>query len=324
MSEFVEAPKKSNTPFIVIILVLLIGMAALAVMYAKKNGELNAAMNENKLLLADMEGMNEMMAPFLGNNVSNNLLKDFNNMLSDYDKIRKEGRPEDQEGMAEQQKKIKGLITELETAKKSGRVSASLIAKLNRENETLRNIMIGYVKQIDELNTKNLQLTSDLDKTTTELTDTKTERDQFKDEAEKSAEEVRKGSKLSAFNISSVGLRMKINNTTEESNRAKGIVQFKSTFTVSENPIAKSGNKTVYMQIVNPDGKTLQQKSSNVIQTETGSVPFSDSKDINYNNQRVDVTIYYDLKGESAVKGNYKVKIYCDGNLIGSDSFTLK
>ena len=324
MSEFVEAPKKSNTPFIVIILVLLIGMAALAVMYAKKNGELNAAMNENKLLLADMEGMNEMMAPFLGNNVSNKLLKDFNNMLSDYDKIRKEGRPEDQEGMAEQQEKIKGLITELETAKKSGRVSASLIAKLNRENETLRNIMIGYVKQIDELNTKNLQLTSDLDKTTTELTDTKTERDQFKDEAEKSAEEVRKGSKLSAFNISSVGLRMKINNTTEESNRAKGIVQFKSTFTVSENPIANSGNKTVYMQIVNPDGKTLQQKSSNVIQTETGSVPFSDSKDINYNNQRVDVTIYYDLKGESAVKGNYKVKIYCDGNLIGSDSFTLK
>jgi hypothetical protein len=68
----------------------------------------------------------------------------------------------------------------------------------------------------------------------------------------------------------------------------------------------------------------MQSKSSNVVQTDGGSVPFSDAKEINYNNQRIDVTIYYDLKGETAIKGNYKVKIYCEGSLIGTDSFTLK
>lgn len=324
MSEYVESPKKSNMPFIVIIVVLLIGVAALALMLSKANGKLDDMTNENLTLKADMEMMNEMMAPFIGDNVSNNLLKDFNNMLNDYDAIIKEGRPEDQEAMKEQQGKIQGLITELETAKKNGRVSGALIAKLNRENETLRTIMKGYVKQIDELNTKNLQLTSDLDKTSSELTNTKTERDQFKQEAAESADQVKKGSKLSAFGFASSGLKMKLNNTTEESNRARGIVQFKSSFTLNENPIAKAGNKSVYMQIVNPDGKTLQSKSSNVIQTEAGSVPFSDVKEVNYNNQRIDVTVYYDLKGETAIKGNYKVKIYCEGSLIGTDSFTLK
>ncbi len=324
MSEYMETPKKSNMPFIVIIAILFIGVAVLAVMLSKANSQLDDMTNENLTLKADMEMMNEMMAPFIGDNVSNNLLKDFNNMLNDYDKIIKEGRPEDQDAMREQQDKIQGLITELETAKKNGRVSGALIAKLNRENETLRTIMKGYVKQIDELNTKNLQLTSDLDKTSSELTNTKTERDQFKQEAEESAEQVKKGSKLSAFGFSSGGLKMKLNNTTEESNRARGIVQFKSSFTINENPIAKAGNKTVYMQIVNPDGKTMQSKSSNVIQTDGGSVPFSDAKEINYNNQRIDVTIYYDLKGETAIKGNYKVKIYCEGSLIGTDSFTLK
>jgi hypothetical protein len=34
--------------------------------------------------------------------------------------------------------------------------------------------------------------------------------------------------------------------------------------------------------------------------------------------------IYYDIRDETLSKGNYKVSIYCDQNLIGSDSFTLK
>jgi hypothetical protein len=75
---------------------------------------------------------------------------------------------------------------------------------------------------------------------------------------------------------------------------------------------------------VNPDGKTMQNKSSNMIQTDAGNIPFSDVKEINYNNERIDVTIFYDLKGETALKGNYKVRVYCEGSLIGTDSFTLK
>jgi hypothetical protein len=78
------------------------------------------------------------------------------------------------------------------------------------------------------------------------------------------------------------------------------------------------------MQIMNPDGKIMQSRSSYVVQTEIGSVAYSDKKEIDYQNQRIDLSIFYDLKGEEAVKGNYKVKIFCDGNVIGTDSFTLK
>lgn len=325
MSEINETTgKKGNGAYLAIILLLLIGLGAMAFLWSKKNKELNDANNEITLLKSDMEGMNQMMAPFLGENVSNNLMKDFKNMLADYDKIIEEGRPEDQDAMKEQQNKIQGLITELETAKRNGKVSGSLIAKLNRENETLREIMKGYVKQIDELNTKNLQLTSDLDKSTVELADTKTERDTYKADAEQKAEQVKKGSRLQAYGFESVGLKMKLNNTTEVTNRAKSVIQIKSTFTVSENPITEAGKKVVYMQVINPDGKTLQSKSSNTIQTELGNIAYSDKKEIDYQNQRIDLSIFYDLKGEEAMKGNYKVKIYCEGNMIGTDSFTLK
>ena len=319
MNDYQETPQKSNLPFIVISFILLIGIGVMTFLYSRTSGALDECSNENKLLLSDMEGMNQMMEGYVGN-MSNDLRTDFKNMLSTYDALIAKDKSK-ADSLNAQKEKIQDLLDQLNTSKK---LSANQIFKLQKENETLRGIMKSYVVQIDSLNTLNLKLTSALDKTSNELTSTKTERDQYKQEAEESAEQVKKGSKLTAFGFSSVGLRMKLNNTTEETNKAKGVVQFRSTFTISENPIAKAGNKKVYMQIINPDGKTMQNKSSNVIQTDSGNIPFSDMKEVNYNNERIDVTIFYDLKGETAPKGNYKVRIYCEGSLIGTDSFTLK
>lgn len=311
--------KKGNGAFIAIILVLLVGLAILATMWSSKNSQLNDCSNENKLLKSDMAGMDQMMEGYVGN-LSSDLKTDFQNMLKTYDAlIQKDESKADSLNI--QKEKIQKLINEINTNKK---MSASQLFQLRKENETLRSIMKSYVMQIDSLNTLNLKLTSDLDQTTTKLTSTVVERDQYKQDAEEKTEQVKKGSRLQAYNFSSEGLKMKLNNTTEPTNRARTVIQMRSTFTISENPITAPGKKSVYMQIINPDGKTLQSKSSNTIATDLGTIAFSDKKEIDYQNQRVDLSIFYDLKGEEALKGNYKVKIYCEGILIGTDSFTLK
>jgi hypothetical protein len=319
MSEIQETQKRSNGAFIAVILLLLVGLGVMAYLWSSKNRQLTECNNTAAGLQADMDGMNEMMSGYT-DNMSNDLRSDFKNMLATYDALKaKDASQADSINL--QKEKIQGLLNQLNSNKK---LSAQQLYSLRKENETLRNIMKGYVKQIDSLNTLNLKLTSDLDTKTTELTATSAERDQFKTEAEKSGELVRKGSKLQLSTIKSVGLRMKLNNTTEETNKAKSVVQIKSSFTIAENPIAQPGRKNVYMQVVNPDGKTLQSKSGNTVDTESGQIAYSDKKEIDYNNERIDVAIFYDLQGEDAVKGTYKVKIYCDGQLIGSDGFTLK
>ena len=45
---------------------------------------------------------------------------------------------------------------------------------------------------------------------------------------------------------------------------------------------------------------------------------------IDYQNKSLDISIYYDIREEPLSKGNYKVNIYCNESLIGSDSFTFK
>jgi len=110
----------------------------------------------------------------------------------------------------------------------------------------------------------------------------------------------------------------------EPTDKAKNAVQIRSSFTISENILANAGKKVVYMQVIAPDGQTLQTKANYILETENGSVAYSERKEIDYQNEAIDLTIYYSMKGEGLQKGAYKVSIFCDGELIGTDSFSLK
>jgi len=314
-----KSSNSSNLVLYSVIGILLIGLATLTFMWSSKRSELNQCQSDNLTLKSDMEGMNKMLEGYVGG-LSNDLKTDFKNMLDTYDRLIEMDRSK-ADSLNKQKAQISQLSNQLNTNKK---LSARELFNLKKENEVLRSIMRGYVKQIDSLNTLNVKLNSVLDETNNKLTETTTERDNYKKDSEQKGEQLKKGAKLQAYGFTSEALRMRLNNTTEPTTKAKNVVQMRSSFTVGENQIASSGRKSVYLQIIAPNGEVLQSRSSNVIDTDNGQQGFSDKKDIDYNNQAIDLTIYYDLKGQDIGKGNYKVRIYCEGQLIGTDSFTLK
>lgn len=322
MSEDRENSRSSNGIYIVVIFIMLGLLGAMTYMWSAKRTELNNCQNENNTLKSDMQGMNDMMQGYVGN-ISGDLKRDFTNMLATYDQLIAKDQSK-ADSLNIQKEKIKGLIADLDAARRSGKLSASQLYKMKKENETLREIMRSYVRTIDSLNTLNIKLGSELDETKSTLSTTVVERDNYKKDADEKTQQVKKGSKLQAYGFNSEALRMKLNKTTEGTDKAKNAIQFRSSFTISENVLANAGKKAVYMQIIAPDGHVMTSRAGNTAETEMGTIEYSDKKDIDYQNQAVDVTIYYDLRGETAQKGNYKVKIYCDGNLIGSDGFTLK
>ncbi len=318
MSENLENSSKGKGGYLAVIILLLLGLGLMAYLWSAKNSELDECANDNKQLHADMNGMNEMLSGYLGN-MSNDLKKDFTSMLETYDALLEKDASQ-ADSINAQKAKIQELMDQVDR----GKMTAHQLFLAKKEIETLRNIMKGYVYQIDSLNTLNLKLTNNLDSTNRVLTSTKDERDQYRNQSEVQAEQIAKGSKLNAYGFTSGGLKEKLNSSMTETDRARNTVQIISTFTLSKNPITKAGKKTVYMQVVDPSGKTMQQSSGNVISTDKGQVGYSDKKDIDYQNEAVDMSIYYSLRGQEAQKGNYKINIYCEGHLIGSDSFTLK
>jgi len=264
--------------------------------------------------------MNKMLKPLVGD-MSKDLKSDLRIMLNTYDQlILKDASKAD--SLNVQNERIKAQIEKIERLQRSKNFSASQILKLREENETLRGIMRSYVYEIDSLNTLNLQKDLIISETSQTLDLRTTQRDQYKKEAEEKTEQVKIGSKLSAYNFNSGALKSVVKGKT--TTKARQAVQFQSSFTISGNLIAQTGSKSVFMQIIGPNGKTLQNMSSYITETENGTISYTEKKVVDYQNKALDVTIYYDIRNETVSKGNYKVRIYCNESLIGTDSFTLR
>lgn len=309
---------KSNSFYFVFIFLLLAGLAGLTLAWSRQRAALNTCKNSNAELLADMADMESALSGYTGT-MKQDLKSDLQQMLRNYNKlIEKDSSKAD--SLNAQKAQITDLLRKLDRSK----LTARDLVKARKENETLRSIMRSYARTIDSLNTLNIDLGSRLEETNVKLTNTSTERDTYKKQAEESQQQIKKGSKLQAYNFKSEALKQRVNNTMETTDRAKNAVQFRSSFTLSENILTNAGKKYIYMQIVGPNGEALQASSNFVTETESGSIAYSQRKEIDYQNQALDLTIYYELKGETASKGLYRVRIYCDGQLIGSDSFSLK
>lgn len=320
MSEETKTKKSGNGGFIAAILILLGGAGFLGYKWSGSKSELEKCSNENKELNADMKGMNQMMEGYVGD-MKNDLKTDFKNMLDTYDALIEKDKSK-ADSLNVQKEKIQQLIGELDKSKK---LSAWQIKKLRDENGELKRIMRGYIVQIDSLNTLNLRLTSDLDSTKNVLDVTSVERDQYKQDLDNSNEIIQQASKLSAHSFSSMALKPKIGNGMKQTPRAKAARQIVSNFTIAKNSTAPKGNLDVYMQVISPEGKVLQRRASDIVSLNSGKVAYSAMKPgVNYQGQSVDVSVYFDLNDTRLSKGNYKVKIFCRGEVIGTDSFTLK
>lgn len=314
--------KKRDGVYIIIIILLLLGAGYMGYMLSENNKQINQCANEKTDLENEMIALNEMMYD-QGLDMGDDVKQNLENMLSMYDRMESDNQDMN-DSITAQKEKIQGLIAELEDAKGDKRHYMSKVYKLEKETETLRSIMKDYIRTIDSLNTANGVLTESLNETLADLDAMTESRDTYQSEAQELGEKVNKGSKLTAFGFLSEGIKEKSSGSYKETERASRCTHVRSCFTLGENAIASSGNKTVYMRVITPGGSVLSSSNSNTLKTESGqSLLYSDKKDVNYQNKAVDLCIFHELSVDLE-KGNYIAEIYCEGVKIGSDSFVLK
>ena len=321
----ISSPKKdkSNKSNLLLIFLLMLSFSCIAY-FVYEGTKLDDSIQKLKANEKKMKQENKDLVSLVDiDGSTGNLEKDLKQMLKQYDVlIEKDASKSDSLGM--QKDRIMSLMNQISNLKKQKKITAKDLIEMKKENETLRGIMRGYIKEIDKLNTLNSELRSDLNRTETKLDSTSTERDKFKKEAELRNEQVKKGSVLSAYEFSSTGMRLKMNKTTTETNKARNTIQIKCAFQIGSNPISTAGEKTIYMQVLDVNSKTLQYRSNAIFTYQNETLPYSEKRTIDYQNKSINVSIYYDLRGEKLSKGVYKIKIFCDGSLIGTDTFALK
>lgn len=127
-----------------------------------------------------------------------------------------------------------------------------------------------------------------------------------------------KNAQLTALNVNAKGV--KIYSETYKMSESK-IQQLRVCFTLEENQLVTSGNKTIYVQIVNPKNQIISFGDMSVESETHVKLQYSASVNANYLKKDTDVCTYVDLEKNKTIKGQYKINIYNDFVKIGTTIF---
>lgn len=217
--------------------------------------------------------------------------------------------------LEQEQLKTQRLLEELRTVKSS---NAREIRRLRNELATLRKVMISYINQIDSLNRLTAQQKEIIADVTQKYNAASATINNLSQEKKALNQKVTLAAQLDATAIEVTPL----NKRNKRTKRTKNIVQLKIDFVISKNITAQTGEKTLYVRITKPDNDVLTKNDADVFAYENRNLRYSIKKYIEYTGEEQPVTVYWDVE-EFLYAGTYRIDIFTDGNLIGSQNFSL-
>lgn len=241
----------------------------------------------------------------------------YQSLLDDYDSLETTSDSISSQLDGEKERIIE-LIAELRTTKSNNRYQ---INKYKKELKTLRSIMKGFIHQVDSLNTLNIELTVENKDIKQQYQSARKKNKQLSDKYDEAADKVKTASVIRAIDI----IVSSLNHKGKTTSRAKKTKRFAIDFALDENAIAPTGTKDVYLRITDPNEHILIQNNQPVFSYEGEEIAYSSVRKVEYDGKESNAVIYFEHNDEDAlITGVYNVDIFCDGNMVGSSTVTLK
>jgi myosin heavy subunit len=244
-----------------------------------------------------------------------NMIKKLEELNSNYDAALAENTSMTDELMAEKERVVK-LIAELKSSKGD---NASL-RKYKDQYKVLEEKMKSMMQEVTVLKQENQQLTTNLESTKVDLDDSKKYNEVLVGQNEELAKTVEKGSKLTVTNLKTASYKVKSSGKQIETDKASKTDILKVSFTIAENKIAKSGDKTYYVQVIDANNNVLGDKAT--ISFGDTSLTYSFTTSLKYENKTVEVS--EQLPGKDFTKGTYFVNVFDKAELVSKSSFSLR
>ena len=183
--------------------------------------------------------------------------------------------------------------------------------------------MDNLVAENNLLKQQNVALTSSLDSTNVVLTSAKVFNDTLVAQNGNLAKTVEKASKLSVLNLNVVAVREKGSGKQIATDKASKADILNINFIIAENQVAKSGDRTYYVQIIDSKSNILGDKETIAIGDGDQTLTYSFQTVVAFKNATVKVN--EELRGKDFQAGNYFVNVFnSKGESVSNTSFQLR
>lgn len=290
--------RKSLLGYKIVICILAVILAALSVLYYNIN-------RKQRTEYQELETELEMQRDSLKENI-NSLISEYRDKEFQNDTITANLRAELENAYA--------LRDQLENER---RLNYNKLRSYEKELGTLRSVLKSYLRQIDSLNNVNQKLITENTGYRQQISTANQRAEMAEEKSSELTNIIQQGSIIHARGISITPL----NARGKDISKVKSAAKLRVDMTLTANSIAKAGERPIYVRIL-ADGYVLTPENTPHFTYEGGQLPYTAEREVDYQNEDLDVTVFYDGSGFAA--GTYKVEVYTDGYLIGSKEIALK
>lgn len=236
--------------------------------------------------------------------------------------------------IAEKDQKIQSLTKEVNDKKyqvnklmEAGKITKKQAEEYKARIDQMEYYIKKYQQEIVQLKEENKQLKNQNQNLSNEVRQKDSlnyelEQEKFLYETKLAAAAV-----LKAADYKITGLNRRDKEFTLDEIKASKIEKIKVCLSIIENQAATSGKRDVFIQIINPNSQVEKniEHGSGYFTDEGKEQVYSLKSSINYNRETISIceTYFCPEKSEFS-KGNYQLKVFCEGYVIGKYNFTLR
>jgi len=189
---------------------------------------------------------------------------------------------------------VKGLKNERAQLFKRADSLLVVTQRLAVEKDSTTAVLIKTIKVVDSVTTANTQLFNSLEK----------------------------GALIGISNLDATAIIVRKGGKIKETKRATRADKIRVCYTIAPNTLAQSGDRVLYVQVINPDNNIIGDKSN--ITFGQDLLTYSKSESVFYENQALDVCAIVGTAGQDVFKGLYTINIFDAQRQIGSTTLMLK
>lgn len=243
------------------------------------------------------------------------VMKDLEELKARYDAAIAENTSMSDELIAEREKVV-NLMSDL----KKSKGDAASMAKYKSQYFSLESKMKAMIAENDALKKDNAKLTVERDSTVTVLGESRKFNEVLVGQNQELSKTVEIAQKLTVSNLKTAAYKLRSSGKQIETEKARRADILKISFTIAENKVAKQGDKTYYVQVIDAKNNVLGEKKTQTFGE--NSLTYSFETTVKYENKSVNVS--QDLPGKNFEKGDYFVNVFDQGELVSKSSFSLK
>jgi len=288
---------KSNTALKILTGILAVALVALGIYTVKFYNE----EKENKAILQKEKTVIE---------------DELNDLIVKYDEAIATNEVMDQD-MVNARERISRLLDSV----KDSEANLVLISRYRREIGALKTEKDRLFRVVDSLSNQNRMMAMTIDSTSTALAQKVRLSDSLQVNNQSLSTKVDKASQLKITSLKGEGVIVRNSGKLVENDKTRRIDQIRTCFTVSSNDLAPAGEKTMYVQVYNPENELVGDQIA--VKHEGGVMMYSATSTVFYENEELDVCILSKTQGDKLLDGTYKVYVYEGAQLIGTSSFNL-